>query len=1185
MLINFCFFSKILYIILHVNTKLIYHTNRLIMSDLSKKNRSEKKRKSVATYDSQSFSLLHHPMRIQFGIAFVLTLIAFIGYRITFAPVVLPGEPSEYLPVVADAIPRFTYKNFIWQNVLEFLFNLGGSLEFVNNVCSIISALAVGMLYLVTSSLAGLFLNGNAMGGVLHADNPNGEINVDQTIKRIQYRGSVLAGATAALCFAFCPPYWMAATMPYYHSFYILWLLISAFLVLRFGMTAKLPYLYAFCLVHSLGMTQASCFVAFAPIFYIYAAYVLLASNKFNLKGVVIPILLSIIGFSFIFIVVSSYCSSEVAIISKKTSFLLVFKEAVTSLFSGVFSNLPKTGWLLLLGTTIFPFAASIISGRRSLNGESDLWFYFLNCTIFIATLFVVFDSVAAPWAIFKFNHIGNKIYIIPYALVAMTLGYSILYLYSLSIYLFKYIPTYLNFGALIRYVSVVIAFVICAIGMSIGYSKADNTKYKFLTTFCDKLIINMGEREWLITEGFIDNVIMIRAKELDKKLYLINWYGDYSKNKVTRENLKANINETFPIKDKDGNNNFSNIRLQSTVEIGIMPLLQEWLQNQPNPDEKLAIMLFPDVWNFADMESYPCGLAFCGMKTNELLEYDLDDIVADYNDTLKKMKTELPEYKDINDISEMRRVDFIANYIRRKVSFIGNNLAYALEQQGRFDDAFKLYYDVHKFDPNNISALLNVSSLIQKYPQQFGDYEKDATQALSDFQKRYQSQEIWSISRVYGYVSRPEVFAQLGWTWALSGQNNMALKSLSRVLDSADSINTAALKKMMASINAKMNNVEASEKLYLEILAKDPNDKTALQGLISLYMGSGELKKAESKLDEALKAGVSYEVVEYYRAMMYIISGDFDNATIVVRKLLEMNPENYQAAILQIQIYHSRFENAESDEDRNNVLASIEKELDKLKEIENVDSFIVSMVEGSYKQLIKDYKGARASFLVALQQIREQARAKGSHYLNINQTPIYEEILRMDIQLNDKESARNHSIQIMHLDSQNWLANYALGSLALNEGNLVEAESYLQHSHNSNVTSLMTINDLAYTKYLLGKFDNVNKSKKLNEAIELIKKGIEVDSNFYILWDTYGSIKLEEKKYDDAEIFFKRAIKLYDGDLRPHLHLAQVYYFTQRYDNCQEVMRRLSASADSFVGYDREEYDALEQALVGLKK
>lgn len=1125
------------------------------MSDLKNNKKIVKKRNTQATTESAQFTLLHHPMRVQFLVALCLSIVAFIGYRITYAPIALPGESSEYLPVISEVFPRFTYKNYIWQNFLNVLFNIGGSLAFINNVCSVISALAIGMLYLVTSSLMGLFLNGNSMGGILKADNPNGEINVELTTKRLQYYASVVSGTTAALCLAFSPPYWMAATMSYYHSFYLLWLLFSAFLLLRFAMTSKIPYLYAFCFVHALGMTQTSCFIAFAPIFYVYALYILLASDKFNFRTVIISSALTIIGFSFIFYVVSNFCSSEIAIqVSNKTSFVAVLKEVIGGLLHGVFNDLPKVGWMIIVGITIAPFVASVISGRRSLNGEGDISFYALNFVIFVTTLIVVFDARISPWSMFGFTNP----HIIPYTLVAMTFGYSIAYIYLLSIYLFKYIPTYVNFGAFVRYFAIALAAIICIITTINNYPKADNRRFIFVNTYVDSLLDGMDGRTWLVTEGIIDNIIAIRAKEKNQELHLFDWY--YYNNSILAYEIKKNIKKDFP----------NNIRLSNIVDVGTMPVLQEWIQDQEGATDQLALMLFPDVWNFGDYESYPCGLTFCGMDPNELMEYDLTPLVADFEKTLSAMEKEIPPFKEIAR-KDMTRIDFMSDFVRRRISFIGNNLAFVLEQQGKIDEAFALYYRVHKFDPDNISALLNVSALIQKY-EKFSSYKDEAEDALSNFQRRNSaSQAIWSISRVYGYVSRPEVFTQLGWTWALSGQNNMALKSLARVLNNADVENTNLLKNMMAKIYSDNRDVENSEELYLEVLKTDPADQIALEGLILLHMKNGNFQEAAKYIEPAKNAGIPYETILFYTATMHIFSNQLDEARIVLQQLKDLNPENSQAILLDIQISHTIYEqNNDNQEKRKEALTSIEKNLDLLRKLEGPDSFITKMAEAGYFQLVGKYKDARASLLVALKETRSEQNV----YKNINQTPIYEEILKMDINLNDKDAARHHARQLLHLDADNWLANYALGSLALNVGSLVEAEDYLQRSVDSN-DSLIAINDLAFTKYSLG---------KLNEAVSLIRRGIEIDSNFYVLWDTYGSIRLAQREYDEAEVYFKRAIELFDDDLRPHLHLAQVYFYTQRYDESREIMRRLSPSADTFVGRDREEYDALTQQLLSIK-
>ena len=58
-------------------------SDRFIMSDLKKRTHSRKKRNIEVESNTTQFQTLEHPMLLQFGIALVLSIVAFIGYRIT----------------------------------------------------------------------------------------------------------------------------------------------------------------------------------------------------------------------------------------------------------------------------------------------------------------------------------------------------------------------------------------------------------------------------------------------------------------------------------------------------------------------------------------------------------------------------------------------------------------------------------------------------------------------------------------------------------------------------------------------------------------------------------------------------------------------------------------------------------------------------------------------------------------------------------------------------------------------------------------------------------------------------------------------------------------------------------------------------------------------------------------------
>ena len=115
-------------------------------------------------------------------------------------------------------------------------------------------------------------------------------------------------------------------------------------------------------------------------------------------------------------------------------------------------------------------------------------------------------------------------------------------------------------------------------------------------------------------------------------------------------------------------------------------------------------------------------------------------------------------------------------------------------------------------------------------------------------------------------------------------------------------------------------------------------------------------------------------------------------------------------------------------------------------------------------------------------------------------------------------------------------------------------------------------LNDLAVAKLKL---------KKLDEAESLIRKSFKTDDQIYAAWDTLGEILLARGDVDGASEAFETALKLNDKDLRVHLHVAQIHFRRGELDKSREIIRKLAAGADVFMGDDLAQYEELSQALL----
>ena len=1066
----------------------------------------------------------------QYSMVAGLAVLCFIVYSLTLYSGALPNAPAQSLCYVTGAMPDFFSRHWVWKWIMRGWLSMFGNAHTVfaaNVFCALISALGVGVFYLVCSSVFALFFRDEGFSAIVGAETTPQERTA-----------SVFGGLTAAVTLAFSAPYWNMATQVYVDSFYLLWLLISIYVFLTYVMTQNVRLLYLFCFIHCAGMSQTSSFIAFAPFLFLGAGTVLYLSEKMNARTVLVCALACALGFSFLFFSTWAYYGSEGYILGGTESYSDLFFNVVRSLLNGVTGQMPRVGWMIIVGTTVVPCVVVLISGIRSLNQYNDWSTYGVNLAVFAATLAVVLDLRISPWSFFG---LGAP-HIVPYAMMAMAFGYSLMYLYVLSFHWFVYEEGKFNAGVIIRTAAFAAAASLCLFAFVNNYKEADNKRLGFVGKYVDRLLDGLGGRKWVATNGVFDGSILLRAAERGIYLNTIN---------MSRPMNRVEINR---IKEKLGDN----VRLRNAADVGIMSLVQEWICGDHDAAGTLALSLLPDLWNLGDYESYPDGLLFCGIRSADFGKLADRDLVSPYMKTLEEIDAALPdEGEDVVGRFE----SWYAELVRRHVSFIGNNLGFYLEQTGRKEEAFNVYLRVHDFDTKNISALLNFASLVQSgmHPEMKDRVMSD----LKQFQERVKSPvNIWSLSRDFGYVSDPELFARMGWTWAMTGQSKLAIRSLDRALESAGAESRGMLQTAMAELYAEQENTSQSEALYREVLKGDPSNHKALMGLVTIYLTSRQFDMAEEYLKMASKAGVPSQKVDFERALICFMKGETDEAMTLANELLKNDPNNTDVHLFLVEIYARAYNNAADEMSAKSAIEGVRKSVDELSRITGPESLQTRLTRGTYNKLLHNYREARKDFLGAVASAPNKAK-------------VLEMALEMDYSLVDKSGAMDRARRILHLDPENAYANYIMGSLALDDERFQEAEDFLARSVKRR-ESVFALNDLSVAKMYLNKLD---------EAESLVRRVIEKDKNIYVTWDTLGCIYLKKGKYDEAEEALKTAVRLYDKDLRVYLHIAQVLFYQERYDECRDTMRRLSAGVDSFAGRDREDYESLSQALLSVGK
>ena len=161
------------------------------------------------------------------------------------------------------------------------------------------------------------------------------------------------------------------------------------------------------------------------------------------------------------------------------------------------------------------------------------------------------------------------------------------------------------------------------------------------------------------------------------------------------------------------------------------------------------------------------------------------------------------------------------------------------------------------------------------------GEIEKKLKAIVDDPKRRYQ---LWSLSRYYGYIRSPEIFARMGWGWAVSGQTGNAIAQVQRATSLVPADRQAGLLNMMAAFYASGNKADKSREVYNQVLAKDAGNHDALMGLARLALKEGAVEEARAQLQKAAKAAKNAETSGFDWALLHMMNNDFSAARLSLR-------------------------------------------------------------------------------------------------------------------------------------------------------------------------------------------------------------------------------------------------------------------------------------------------------------
>ncbi|MFA7172744.1 MAG: tetratricopeptide repeat protein [Kiritimatiellia bacterium] len=1052
-----------------------------------------------------------------------LGLFAFLIYALTLSRCVYPGMSAKYMAVFSGIEPSTLPVYPLWGTVVGWLssipfLSLAVRLNLFSALCV---AVAVALIYRLVSFLIY-------------------DVIYEENVSEHAAAAAVAGALIAALALLFAVPVWNAATHLMVDSFNLMLACVMAFLLVEYAMHRWQILLVVFSFLAGASIVQSVYFIPLVPVFLIFLIYVLLKDGSLSLVKMTWMGAIALGGLSLYYLFARSfYQSSEVALLGHENlmSVLVgVWRFQVNELRSGA----PRIGWLFLLFTSVVPWVAAGFASMRALNNERSWSQYLLHMILLVLVVITLTNSAISPWAILQPM---GRLPVFCYGMVAMVAGYLFAYWYLLlkAKEAKNKLVIEMSASKAGHWMGMIFTWPTAIIVILVAIVNAFECKPNrglFADKFAAETLAMMGGRTWFITDGTLDPHLQIMARGRGQELHLVCLQKDLDQYYL--RSMERLIEQQGLFKGSDL------VSMKSTLKLGILPFVQDWFAIDADVARRVAVFGVPDFWYSAGLSPYPNYLFFGGCR--DIKEFQEKSFQKEYFAFWDMLLATLPEVKKGDNDPAVR----LAANLRRHLGFLGNNLGVMLEDLGRDEEAFRIYSKIHSdVDPENISAMINRFEMARRGVEIADPYrdviERELKDFISNLKHRY---PLWSLSRYYGYVRSAQIYAQMGYGWALSGQTHAALAGINRAINLLPADERAQNLNSLAAIYSMTDKSEASAEVYREIISKDPDNRRALIGLGQLAIKDGAFKSASEWFEKAAKTTDSRESGGLEWAFVHLMNNDFAKARLVLQQTTDLQPKNLNAWAL---LAHLQLQDDEVNEVETLIIPKMEKIAG------TIDNYFVQITRAmtAVKKGDKFLRAAREGFIRAAR---------------LNQSAVYlnDIILDLDIRMNDRDAALLHARQVLRTNRKHSLGNYVMGSLRLREGAYGEAEDFLRRSVDAKPI-YPALNDLAETLRRIRKFEDAEKFAR--DAVKMLP-------DEYIAWETLASVLVDANiKLDEAESAVRKAVSLNSDDLRVQITLARILVAKGDLELARTVIHKVKSRQQELMPFEREELNKIAQS------
>jgi tetratricopeptide (TPR) repeat protein len=915
----------------------------------------------------------------------------------------------------------------------------------------------------------------------------------------------------AAAALAIAPPFWMAATRAHPLSLSLTLMLAAFYLIFRYGEEGGSRRLYMSVLAYGIGMANYASLLLYLPI------YVLLTLVSVYRQGQLRWVMLlklaatGLAGAIPILIAAAIYRFSEAYTWRDFSHYGQVLWYMLLDQYQFVLRAVPRVGWLTVGVVSVLPWVAVFVLGisRRSISTGPLFGGAIISLLLTALAVVVFLDIKISPWALTG----DQPLLISPYVLVAMWTA-------SIAGYWLAMCRPYrASLNRAIAMVWTCVAFGFLGFVAVRNFTIAGGTEGRWFARYAKEAVDRIGDRPFLLSSGPFDDLLLLEARARGRRLDAIN---------LRHAQLLAYRRYVASLFDEP--------RYKSLALVNLQPFIFEWFSRETNIARQVAVIDLADVWMAARRIPEPRGLLYEGRVPENPM--DVEALASDNRAFWNSFA--IPASQRVRP--ERHPAAIALRGMLAQSAKAANNLGVLWEEAGDYEKAEEAYRHAHRFNPNNISALVNLHALLKRQ-------ERDEAQAIEDLIEQRISRgdvrrQLWALSYHHGIIRSPELYASRGWAWAMSGKPALAAENIRQAIDLGGE--SAALRFALAALDASQEGAFDAEEALLAEMERDPSNRSAAIGLYHIALRRGQFDVARGRLEILRNLKFDPMYIETEKAILLALSGDAARASEVLADIVRRAPDNLRAWAALAVVAGERQDSK-----------TVREALDQLQQARRASPAVrflaaqIALREG-------DRDGAR-------RQLEQILRQEPRH------SPAIELMIRLLMMAGDREGAEAWLDRLIAIDPRHPYGNYLLGAVQAMRGQYQLAESSYRVSLESR-RSPEALNDLAYV---------LTRMNRAAEALPLIEECLRQSHLDGAAWNTYGVVLLALGRYAEAEEAFQKALAARPDVAEVQLNLARVLERTGRRAEALKLAESLISRSGELL---RDDQDGLRDLLQRLR-